>query len=538
MTGSGDVLSGSRESLAFLQERVARFGLVAGCLFLFALIARVVIALFARQEFEESLALHGLAVVLLFAIWLSTRTGRRSQRDIRAIEFGGLLAASLATTGLGMLIPPTFSPELIITLALALGLLARVAYVPSSARRTLALCIAIGIPLIGTVYWRYSLVDPVWWRKIGGEWSIADTAQGIALGKALNTTLWWIATTVLCTTASRVIFGLRRAVRQAEHLGQYTLEAKLGEGAMGVVYKARHSMLLRPTAVKLLLPDKVGEAYLARFEREVQLTARLTHPHTVTIFDYGRTPDGTFYYAMELLDGAGLDMIVDVTGPQPPERVLYIMDQVAAALSEAHGMGIIHRDIKPGNIILTQQGGEPDVSKVVDFGLVKDMASDPDPAVSQADAVVGTPRYMSPETIVAYHQVDARSDLYSLGAVAYFLLTGEHVFDGESAAEVVTHHIQTKPVPPSKRTEAEIPGDLEGVVMACLQKEPSRRPQSANHLRARLWACASRGKWNTDLARRWWKEHGDTVRARRDVYVDHPGDVGKTIAIDLGRHRR
>ena len=125
-----------------------------------------------------------------------------------------------------------------------------------------------------------------------------------------------------------------------------------------------------------------------------------------------------------------------------------------------------------------------------------------------------------------------------MGAVAYFLLTGEHVFDGESAAEVVTHHIQTKPVPPSKRTEAEIPGDLEGVVMACLQKEPSRRPQSANHLRARLWACASRGKWNTDLARRWWKEHGDTVRARRDVYVDHPGDVGKTIAIDLGRHRR
>ncbi len=207
-------------------------------------------------------------------------------------------------------------------------------------------------------------------------------------------------------------------------------------------------------------------------------------------------------------------------------------------LSEAHGMGIIHRDIKPGNIMLTQQGGEPDVAKVVDFGLVKDMESDPDPAVSQADAVVGTPRYMSPETIIAYHQVDARSDLYSLGAVAYFLLTGEHVFDGETAAEVVTHHIQTEPVPPSRHTKTEIPGDLEGVVMACLQKEPSRRPQSANHLRARLWACASRGKWNTDRARRWWKEHGDTVRARRDVYVDHPGDIGKTIAIDLGRHGR
>ena len=263
---------------------------------------------------------------------------------------------------------------------------------------------------------------------VDGAWGLGGS---LPLAKALTTAFWWALTTLVCTASSHVIYGLRAKVQRAKQLGQYTLGEKLGEGAMGMVFRAHHGMLRRPTAIKLLLPDKVGEQSLARFEREVQLTARLTHPHTVTIFDYGRTPDGIFYYAMELLEGAALDKIVQVNGAQPVERVAYIMDQVAAALGEAHGIGLIHRDIKPANIILTEQGGEPDVAKVVDFGLVKDVRGDSSsPELSIAgDGVAGTPLYMSPETITAYQQIDARSDIYSLGAVCYFLLTGTHVFE-------------------------------------------------------------------------------------------------------------
>ena len=307
---------------------------------------------------------------------------------------------------------------------------------------------------------------------------------------------------------------------------------------MGMVYRAHHAMLARPTAIKLLLPDKVGEANLLRFEREVQQTARLTHPHTVTIYDYGRTPDGIFYYAMELLEGGSIDTIVEVDGAQPPERVAYLLDQIAAALAEAHGIGLIHRDIKPANIIITNPGGEPDIAMVVDFGLVKDVRGESDPLVSVEEAIAGTPLYMSPETITAYAQVDARSDLYALGAVCYFMLTGEPVFKGTTAGEVCTHHLYTDPVPPSKRCDNVIPADLEAIVMACLEKEPSKRPQTTNHLRARLWAGGTRNKWNTDRARRWWRRHGEAVHARQYIDAVSPEESGKTIAIDLkhGRH--
>ena len=285
------------------------------------------------------------------------------------------------------------------------------------------------------------------------------------------------------------------------------------------------------------MPDKVGEHSLARFEREVQLTARLTHPHTVTIFDYGRTPDGIFYYAMELLEGAALDKIIEVNGAQPVERVAYIMDQVAAALGEAHGIGLIHRDIKPANIILTQQGGEPDVAKVVDFGLVKDVRGDSSsPELSIAgDGVAGTPLYMSPETITAYQQIDARSDIYSLGAVCYFLLTGTHVFEADTAAEVCTKHLHEQPEPPSARLGEALPYDMEALILACLEKEPSKRPQSAQHIRARLWAGGTLNKWNTDRARRWWRKYGDAARAAGKPGAEAVKGAARTIAIDFDK---
>ncbi|MHC4492360.1 MAG: serine/threonine-protein kinase, partial [Planctomycetota bacterium] len=211
----------------------------------------------------------------------------------------------------------------------------------------------------------------------------------------------------------------------------------------------------------------------------------------------------------------------------------YLMDQVAAALAEAHGIGLIHRDIKPANIILTEQGGEPDVAKVVDFGLVKDVTSgEADPILSQADTVAGTPLYMSPETIIAYHQVDARSDLYALGAVCYFMLTGEPVFKGRTAAEVCTQHVHNEPVPPSKRRASPVPPDLESLILACLEKDPAQRPQTANHIRARLWAGGTAAEWNTDRARRWWREHGEEVRDRGTA-VRY--ESSRTIAVKLDR---
>ncbi|MHC4973259.1 MAG: serine/threonine-protein kinase [Planctomycetota bacterium] len=522
----------STQDLSFLQHRLAVFGLVAGGVCTFALLARLAIAIATGGTGllrHPSFLTHLGGAVAFLAIWAICRGRARSRRFLQIVEFSGLILGCSALQAMGTYIPNRHSPELIVTFALSLALFARAVFVPSSAKLTLTLGVVIGIPLVVSVYLNYRGVDGEQWEALGGDYGVF----GIALGKTATTAFWWACTTVVCTLATRVIYGLRRQIDEARQLGQYTLEEKLGEGAMGMVYRARHAMLRRPCAVKLLLPDKVGEMHLARFEREVQLTARLTHPHTVTIYDYGRTPDGIFYYAMELLEGAAVDKVIHVDGPQPAERVAYLMDQVAAALAEAHGIGLIHRDIKPANIILTEQGGEPDVAKVVDFGLVKDVASDDaDPLLSQADTVAGTPLYMSPETIIAYHQVDARSDLYALGAVCYFMLTGEPVFKGRTAAEVCTQHVHNEPVPPSKRRASPVPTDLESLILACLEKDPAKRPQTANHIRARLWAGGTAGEWNTDRARRWWREKGEEVRDRQSGIKY---ESSRTIAVKLDR---
>jgi serine/threonine-protein kinase len=318
---------------------------------------------------------------------------------------------------------------------------------------------------------------------------------------------------------SHTLYGLRKAVSEIRRLGQYTLESKLGEGGMGVVYRASHAMLRRPTAIKLLLPERSGKDALTRFEREVQRTAMLTHPNTVTVFDYGRTTDGVFYYAMELLEGASLDEIVEVDGPQPAERVIHLLEQAAASLAEAHDAHLIHRDVKPGNILVVDRAGISDLVKVLDFGLVKDVGYEArgeattDAALTKADAITGTPLYLAPETVTAPETVDARTDLYALGAVGYWLLTGTHVFGGSSILEVCAHHLHTPPEPPSKRLGAAVPADLEAVLLACLAKRPEDRPASAHVLRERLRACAAAGQWTNARAAQWWALHRHQLRS-------------------------
>jgi serine/threonine-protein kinase len=279
---------------------------------------------------------------------------------------------------------------------------------------------------------------------------------------------------------------------------------------MGVVYRAHHAMLRRPTAIKLLPPERAGAENIQRFEREVQLTASLSHPNTVAIFDYGRTLEGVFYYAMEYLDGINLDQLVKVDGPQPAGRVARILHQVSGALAEAHHIGLVHRDIKPANIILCERGGSPDVAKVVDFGLVKRFRPDDTEdtlASTTEQTLLGTPLYMAPETASGATDVDARSDLYALGAVAYLLVTGTPVFHGKSVVEILAHHLHTAPEAPSQRLGRAIPHELEQLILRCLAKSPDDRPSSANALRTHVSHLRNADDWSDDDAARWWLQH-------------------------------
>jgi len=317
--------------------------------------------------------------------------------------------------------------------------------------------------------------------------------------------IWSAVAVLLSTFVSKVIYGLRESVSQAQQLGQYVIEQKLGQGGMGEVYLARHTLLRRLTAVKLLPPERAGEKTVARFEREVRATSRLTHPNTVSIFDYGRTADGVFYYAMEHLDGLDLERLVRSHGPLPPSRVIHVLTQICGALNEAHHAGLIHRDLKPANVFLCERGGQRDVVKVLDFGLVKDTSPESGAALqTEVNALIGTPMYLSPESIHSPNEVDGRTDLYALGAIAYFLLTGQDVFQGNTVVALCIAHLHDTPRRPSERLGQELPADLEALVLSCLEKAPEARPASAAALRKALLACDVPA-WSDEDADAWWR---------------------------------
>ena len=341
-------------------------------------------------------------------------------------------------------------------------------------------------------------------------------------------------------TALRTISRLRR---QAEKVGPYRLVTRLGGGAMGVVWEARHALLRRPTAVKLLAPGTEGERSLARFEREVQLTAGLTHPSTIAIYDYGRTADGVFYYAMELLRGINLLQLVAFDGPLPAARVVHLLRQACGALAEAHAAGLIHRDIKPANLMICVYGGIPDFLKVLDFGLVKDIGAveqapegtaagaDGDAALSQDGSLLGTPLYMAPEGMSDPAGVDARADLFALGAVGYFLLTGQSPFPGRTAIEVFAMERQGPPKPLSRVAANPVPASLEAVIHRCLSFQRGERPGSAEELDAMLEACAVSPPWKTENAKAWWRDRGAAALARAAVERDERPERGLVLML-------
>ena len=328
---------------------------------------------------------------------------------------------------------------------------------------------------------------------------------------------------VMAVSVSSVVYGLGTEVRRARELGSYRLAERLGSGGMGEVWRAEHQLLARPAAIKLIRPEMLGATQgdsrnaLRRFEREAQATALLQSPHTVELYDFGRADDGTFYYVMELLDGFDLNELVERFGPVPPERAIHLLRQVCASLAEAHDAGLVHRDIKPANVYACRHARDVDVVKVLDFGLVKQGGALPEDADRLSGGQLGaggTPAYMSPEQAVGDEHVDGRADLYAVGCLGYWLLTGTVVFTGRSPVETMMMHVHSAPDPPSLRTDRPLPRELEAIILLCLTKDPEGRPQSADQLAEMLAGVPTAGGWTPADAREWWDNHRPPAIAR------------------------
>jgi len=339
------------------------------------------------------------------------------------------------------------------------------------------------------------------------------------------------ACAVIAVLPAHVLQRLGRRLAEAQELGSYQLLELLGRGGMGEVWRARHRLLARAAAIKLIRPELVGagtiaetQAMLRRFEREAQATAALTSPHTIRVFDYGETGDQRFYYVMELLEGRDLQSLVREFGPVPAGRAQFLLRQVCHSLAEAHARGLVHRDVTPSNVYLCRMGLDYDFVKVLDFGLVKfngRRSFEPEPK-GKLHTTTGTPAFMAPETILGA-DVDQRADVYAIGCVAYYLLTGQPVFEASSPRELFAMHLQEAPIPPSHRTELPIPRELDAIVLACLEKDPRHRPQDAAAVLDMLLRCRTSDAWDNELARVWWERHL--------VELSNPPAVSEALAL-------
>src|SRR5215471_10601985 len=470
VAGSGPHLTKETQALLRLRLRAAAFILLIG--FSVFLIRHVVGVLTGEPLSPVLLGFHVLVVLVLGlgAVPLCRHC---------AVSLGKLRVAELVIFGLptlfflmlqhrqtlqdvsrGFMPPPlSFWPLLILTYGM---------FIPNTWRRAAlvvgAMALAPVLLIAGMI-----LVYP----EGAAVTTVTDVMQHVLL---------LLVAAVASVFGTHLINTLRREEFEARQLGQYRLIEPLGAGGMGEVYLAEHRMLKRPCAIKLIHPERAGDPQvLARFEREVRMTARLSHWNTVEIFDYGRTDDGTFFYVMEYLPGLSLEDLLQRHGPLPPERVVHLVRQVCQGLREAHGIGLIHRDIKPGNVFVAQRGGLYDVAKLLDFGLVKPVAEVPSARLTHEGAISGTPLFMSPEQAQGRGDLDARSDIYSLGAVAYTLLSGRPPFERTNPLEVIVAHARDEVVPPS-RQRPDVPADLERVILRCLAKRPEDRFRDAESL--------------------------------------------------------
>jgi eukaryotic-like serine/threonine-protein kinase len=375
--------------------------------------------------------------------------------------------------------------------------------IPNTARRCL-----VAVSIMGTGFVAISTFQ---------AFEFASLSQSAAVAFVLcSMTDMMFAGTIAVFGAHRIA-TLQRAVAEARRLGPYRLIRRLGAGGMGEVYLAEHALLRRPCALKLIRPERVGDAHaVSRFEREAQAMANLTHPNTVRLYDYGVTADGVFYYAMECLPGCSLENLVNRHGPVEPQRAIHLLRQICGALHEAHAAGLVHRDIKPANILACRVGAMHDVAKLLDFGLVRvhSLGSD-DTSLTGVGTIAGTPAFMSPEQAAA-KAIDNRSDIYSLGAVAYYLLTGRAPFVHATSVQTMAAHLSETVVPP-RELNSNVSSELEAIVLRCLEKEPERRFQDVSAVEETLILCAGSDAWTAQQASDWWATHGSSVS---------PGSIG------------
>ncbi len=465
----------------------------------------------ARSVGIGQLVLLAAALVVLVR---GTRPGLTSLRLIELVVFG-VPAFRLVYLSYGIILENARLRDAVEVLAemqdTTLAFFALITFygmfVPNTVRRAAVIIGTFGVVFI-LLLPVMSFRDPVAWQFI---WEAVDVERRSSM------VLMVIFAVGISITASSIIHTLRSAVIEARQMGQYRLIESIGKGGMGEVWRAEHALLARPAAVKLIRPEVLdpsdpgkAESMIRRFEREAQATANLRSVHSVELYDFGITDSGTFYFVMELLDGIDLETLVKRHGPLPPARVRYLLRQVCDSLQEAHDKGLVHRDVKPANILTCRLGGEYDFAKVLDFGLAKHSEpelAEQDAKLTREGMVIGTPAYMPPETITQGIS-DARSDIYALGCVMYWTLTGGLVFEGSAAMSMVVRHTQEAPERPSRRSKASIPQCMDRIVLACLEKDPAARPQSAAEVKHLLDACELDDTWTEADAKEWWARQG------------------------------
>jgi len=385
-----------------------------------------------------------------------------------------------------------------ITAAWCLLIFAYAVFVPNTWQRASVVLGLMAVAPIATMAFAYAtspqvaqLLDT---ETFGGAWT--------------ENFLFMSLTSLIGVVGVRTIGSLRQEAFAARQLGQYRLKQKLGSGGMGEVYLAEHEMMKRPCAIKIIRPEKAGDSQvIARFEREVRSTAKLSHWNSIDIYDYGKTADGTFYYVMEFLPGHNVGELVNDYGPMPESRLVYLMKQVCDALAEAHNYGLIHRDIKPANIFCAYRGGQCDVAKILDFGLAKPISQTTDSQLTQEGSITGSPLYMSPEQAGGGEEMDARSDIYSLGALMYFLSTGKAPFEYKQPLKVLIAHASETPRPPRELNDS-ISSELEEIILRCLEKQAEDRFQDVLTLKAQLEGLVGARGWTSQQATEWWDNYG------------------------------